>query len=70
MTSSEFELVADSFEHGREPEKGFRLATYVIWWIKAAIQELMTSSRSWTRKTHLISLRIFLAHQTTKSQRI
>ena len=22
-----------------EPEKGFRLATYAMWWIKAAIQE-------------------------------
>ena len=23
-----------------EPEKGFRLATYAMWWIKASIQEL------------------------------
>ena len=29
-----------------EPEKGFRLATYAIWWIKAAIQEYVL--RSWS----------------------
>jgi len=29
-----------------EPEKGFRLATYAIWWIKAAIHEYIL--RSWS----------------------
>jgi RNA polymerase sigma-32 factor len=29
-----------------EPEKGFRLATYALWWIKAAIQEYIL--RSWS----------------------
>src|SRR6201990_2234058 len=29
-----------------QPEKGFRLATYAIWWIKAAIQEYIL--RSWS----------------------
>ena len=29
-----------------EPEKGFRLATYAMWWIKAAIQEYVV--RSWS----------------------
>src|SRR6266851_4640922 len=29
-----------------EPEKGFRLATYAVWWIKAAIQEYVL--RSWS----------------------
>src|SRR6266568_2638788 len=29
-----------------EPEKGFRLATYAVWWIKAAIQENIL--RSWS----------------------
>src|SRR3989475_3615221 len=29
-----------------EPEKGFRLATYAMWWIKAAIQEYI--QRSWS----------------------
>src|SRR5437899_4706641 len=29
-----------------EPEKGFRLATYAVWWIKAAIQEYILNSWS------------------------
>ena len=29
-----------------EPEKGFRLATYAMWWIKASIQEYVL--RSWS----------------------
>src|SRR3982750_3333233 len=29
-----------------EPEKGFRLATYAMWWIKASIQEYILRSRS------------------------
>jgi RNA polymerase sigma-32 factor len=29
-----------------EPEKGFRLATYAVWWIRAAIQEYIL--RSWS----------------------
>ena len=29
-----------------EPEKGFKLATYAIWWIKASIQEYIV--RSWS----------------------
>ena len=27
-----------------EPEKGFRFATYAMWWIKAAIQEYILRS--------------------------
>ena len=29
-----------------EPEKGFRLATYAMWWIKASIQEYVLKSWS------------------------
>ena len=30
-----------------DPDKGFRLATYAMWWIKAAIQEFVL--RSWSQ---------------------
>jgi len=50
-----------------EPEKGFRLATYAMWWIKASIQEYIL--RSWSlvkmgtttaQKKLFFNLKIFL----------
>ena len=33
-----------------DPDKGFRLATYAMWWIKAAIQEYVLRSWSLSKK--------------------
>ena len=33
-----------------EPEKGFKLATYAMWWIKASIQEYVLRSWSLVKK--------------------
>ena len=39
-----------------EPEKGFRLATYAMWWIKLSIQEYIL--RSWSLvKIELLQLK-------------
>ncbi|OYW60781.1 MAG: RNA polymerase factor sigma-32 [Rhizobiales bacterium 12-68-15] len=37
-----------------EPEKGFRLATYAMWWIRASIQEYIL--RSWSAKSQISAL--------------
>ena len=45
------ELISEGFRFNASskkiyPDKGFRLATYATWWIKAAIQEYVL--RSWS----------------------
>ena len=52
-----------------EPEKGFRLATYAMWWIRASIQEYIL--RSWslvTMGTTANQKRLFFNLRKAKSQ--
>ena len=32
-----------------EPERGFRVATYAMWWIRASVREYIL--RSWARRS-------------------
>ena len=43
-----------------EPEKGFRLATYAMWWIKASIQEYILRSWSLVKIEPQCSKKLFL----------
>ncbi|OYW39460.1 MAG: RNA polymerase factor sigma-32 [Azorhizobium sp. 12-66-6] len=51
-----------------EPEKGFRLATYAMWWIRASIQEYIL--RSWSVKmgTTAAQKKLFFNLRKAKSQ--
>ena len=52
-----------------EPEKGFRLATYAMWWIKASIQEYILRSWSLVKMgTTANQKRLFFNLRKAKSQ--
>jgi RNA polymerase sigma-32 factor len=52
-----------------EPEKGFRLATYAMWWIRASIQEYILRSWSLVKMgTTAAQKKLFFNLRRTKSQ--
>src|SRR5450631_2252453 len=52
-----------------EPEKGFRLATYAMWWIRAAIQEYILRSWSLVKMgTTAIQKRLFVNVRKVEGQ--
>src|SRR5262245_50016483 len=51
-----------------EPEKGFRLATYATWWIKAAIQEYILRSWSLVKLTTANQKKLFFNLRKAKSK--
>jgi len=52
-----------------EPEKGFRLATYAMWWIRASIQEYILRSWSLVKMgTTAAQKKLFFNLRTAKSQ--
>ena len=52
-----------------EPEKGFRLTTYAVWWIKAAIQQYILRSWSLVKMgTSANQKRLFFHLRETKSK--
>src|SRR5689334_7344873 len=52
-----------------EPEKGFRLATYAMWWIRAAIQEYILHSWSLVKiGTTAAQKKLFFNHRRGKGQ--
>src|ERR1700710_653529 len=52
-----------------EPEKGFRLATYAMWWIKASIQEYILRSWSLVKMgTNAAQKKLFFKLRRTKAE--
>ena len=51
-----------------DPDKGFRLATYAMWWIKAAIQEYVLRSWSLVKMNHICSKKIIFNLKKIKNQ--
>ena len=51
-----------------EPEKGFRLATYAMWWIKASIQEYILRSWSQSKWNYYCSKKLFFNLKKIKNQ--
>jgi len=52
-----------------EPERGFRLATYAMWWIKASIQEYILRSWSLVKMgTNAAQKKLFFKLRRTKAE--
>ena len=51
-----------------DPDKGFRLATYAMWWIKAAIQEYVLRSWSLVKMGTTTAQKNFLQFKKLKNQ--
>ena len=51
-----------------DPDKGFRLATYAMWWIKAAIQEYVLRSWSLVKMGLRLHKKLFFNLKKIKSQ--
>jgi RNA polymerase sigma-32 factor len=52
-----------------EPERGFRLATYAMWWIKASIQEYILRSWSLVKMgTNAAQKKLFFKLRKTKAE--